>query len=105
MTCCSRCWGSAKRGPHSVATNYVMHFDSAAELHRIDDLRARFKPAQLSPPAPDAQAALVDHASIPSRVRHPFVGSIEWRTVGEARPDRFGLFRLPREPLPNFATC
>ena len=28
MTCGSQCSGSAKRRPHSVATHYVMHFDS-----------------------------------------------------------------------------
>src|SRR5258705_4220999 len=61
MTCCSRCSRSAKRGPHSVATHYVLHFDSVVELHPIDDLREPFEPAQSSPAALGAQAELVDH--------------------------------------------
>ncbi|HEX6002574.1 MAG TPA: hypothetical protein VFZ14_01115 [Burkholderiales bacterium] len=85
-----------------MAAHYVMHFDSVAELHRIDDLRARFEPAQSSPPVPGAQAELVDHRE------HSVAGQTSFRAIGpmahggEARLDRFGLFRLPRGPLPNF---
>jgi len=52
---------NAKRGPHSVATHYVLHFDSVVELHPIDDHREPFEPAQSSPAALGAQAELVDH--------------------------------------------
>ena len=59
-----------------MPTHYDMHFDSAAELHRIDDVRARFEPAQWSSPAPDAQAELADHRE------HSVAGQTSVRAIG-----------------------
>src|SRR4030095_16193412 len=91
MTCCSRCSRSAKRGPHSVATHYVLHFDSVVELHPIDDLREPFEPAQSSPAALGAQAELVDHREHSVGVRHPIVRSVRWRTVAKLDSITFEL--------------
>src|SRR5437762_194764 len=76
MTCWSRCFRSAKRGPHSVATHYFLHFDSVVELHPIDDLREPFEPAQSSPAALGAQAELVDHRE------HSVAGQTSFRAIG-----------------------
>jgi hypothetical protein len=62
------------------------------ELHPIDYLREPFEPAQSSPAALGAQAELVEIiASIPSRVRHPFVRSVRWRTVAKLDSITFEL--------------
>src|SRR5205823_9895429 len=76
MTFYSRCSRSAKRGPHSVATHYVLHFDSVVELHPIDDLREPFEPAQSSPAALRAQAELVDHRA------HAVAGQTSFLAIG-----------------------
>jgi hypothetical protein len=99
MTCCSRCSRSAKRGPHSVATHYVLHFDSVVELHPIDDLREPFEPAQSSPAALGAQTELVDHRE------HSVAGQTSFRAIGpvahggEARLDHVRAADVDRNHL------
>ena len=114
MTCCSRCSRSTKRGPHSVATHYVLHFDSVVELHPIDDLREPFEPAQSSPAALGAQAELVDHrehsVAGQTSLSCDRSGGARWRSstrsrsscgCGSQSPARYDHCWRSRTPVPS----